>query len=85
MPAIPLIDLTINWEGEPSRYAEVKLLDAIEVLARELMRAECPFGDVSGDFDTCVSTTRNTYEKEAAEAFGLTADEYWDLQEKEGR
>lgn len=57
----------------------ILLSDAIDKLARELMRAQCPFEGVSGDFDRCTSVTRQAYEEEAARAFGLDLDGYYAL------
>lgn len=41
----------------------------------------CPFEGVSGDFDFCVSTTRQVYEEKAAAIFGLTLSDYYELHE----
>lgn len=72
-----------TFRGVASEAPTIPLADAIDTLARELMRTECPFGGVSGDFDNCVSTTRESYERKAAERFGLSLDEYYDLKHSE--
>ena len=57
----------------------VPLARAIEIGARLAMSEGCPFSGVSGDFDACSSTTRQVYEERSAEAFGVTLDDYYHL------
>lgn len=52
---------------------QVRLADAVEVLARELYRVEWWRLDAeSGDFDAAPPETRADFERRAAAAFGLT-------------
>lgn len=39
----------------------IPLVAAVEILARELMKAKCPFTGVSGDFDNCTGSTGEVY------------------------
>lgn len=61
----------------------VPLAKAIEIGARLAMSEGCVFTGVSGDFDSCSSTTRQVYEKRAAEAFGVTLGDYYTMGEDE--
>jgi hypothetical protein len=72
------MNIALNWDGEATGQASVRLGDAVAVLAERLARdADWPSLDKAPDL------TQQHLEAEAAEAFGLEVGEYWDLRKKE--